>query len=188
MASTETLGNALVCSLHPRFSLSTCFLSGQLGRQHPEKEKGCHRRKEKPTMKRKRNKATGPHKGSKDKSGSVFNWRDTDDIQREHERRPGHAAWLLSTLGSHPTPSRTTKARACPSPRDTHWQIQTGQHPERSPERLGRQTKEITTQETLLYSHPPPFFWVRVAQIPFQSHRLWAGGTMTIHVSTGLSP
>ena len=139
-------------------------------------------------MKRKRNKATGPHKGSKDKSGSVFNWRDTDDIQREHERRPGHAAWLLPTLGSHPTPPRTTKARACPSPRDTHWQIQTGQHPERSPERLGRQTKEITTQETLLYSHPPPFFWVRVAQIPFQSHRLWAGGTMTIHVSTGLSP
>lgn len=33
--------------------------------------------------------------------------------------------------GPTPPPRRTTRARACPSPRDTHQQIQTGQHPER---------------------------------------------------------
>ena len=76
-------------------------------------------------------------------------------------------------------------SEVCPSPRDTHQQIQTGQHPERSPEGLGKQTKEITTQETLLFFFS---FLVSVVPIPFQSHRLWVGGTMTIHISTGLSP
>lgn len=49
----------------------------------------------------------------------------------------------------------------------------------------GKQRKSPPRKHCFFF---PPFFLVRVAQIPLQSHRLWAGGTMTIHVSTGLSP
>lgn len=133
-------------------------------------------------MKRERNRQSNrPTQGKTSQEAGAIGY--TDDIQREQEEASKHATGLLSTLGSHPTPRRTTRARACPSPRDTHQQIQTGQHPEE--EGLGRQTKEVTTQETLLFSF---FFLGNSCPNSFPKSQAGVGALMTIHASTGLLP
>lgn len=68
----------------------------------------------------------------------MFNWRDKDNIQREHERRPGRATWPLSTPGPAPPPeTHTSRFRQNNTPKEAQrdWE--------------GKQ--KITTQETLLF-------------------------------------
>lgn len=87
-------------------------------------------------MKRKRtetDKATGPHREAST-AGSVFNWRDTDDIQRS-TRRPA-CPWRLPTRGL-----------ALPPP-ETQPVSQTGLHPKRRP-RAGRRTKKMPQRGAL---------------------------------------
>lgn len=122
-------------------------------------------------MKRKRtetDKATGPHKGGEDKSGSVFNWRDMEDIHQE--RRPGRAAaGPFSTLGPHPAPTRTPGRGPAASPETQTSGFRQDSTPKRGSEGVGKANRKKTT---IARKHCTFFFfWLRVAQIPLQSCR-----------------
>lgn len=104
----------------------------------------------------------------------MFNWHDMEDIQQDHERRPGRATWPLSTRGPHPAPTCTTGQGPASSPETQTSGFRQDSTPKRGSEGVRKANRKKTTIArkhcTFFF-----FFFVRVAQIPLQSCRYWAG-------------